>query len=156
MTLKAVDAMRGGACDFLMKPFEPKVLLEHVELLRRHPARRRHDRCRPHTRKLLALADKVAETDAAVAPQRRRSGAAARGTAATCTDTPPPQRPSQWPSTAQRSTRSSKPRSSAHEKAPSPRRQRQTSKFERAEGGTLLLDPNLRGCPLGLQAKLLR
>ncbi len=27
---KAVDAMRGGACDFLMKPFEPKVLLEHV------------------------------------------------------------------------------------------------------------------------------
>ena len=27
---KAVAAMRGGACDFLMKPFEPEVLLEHV------------------------------------------------------------------------------------------------------------------------------
>src|SRR5690606_3426039 len=27
---KAVAAMRGGACDFLMKPFEPAVLLESV------------------------------------------------------------------------------------------------------------------------------
>ncbi|HNG66248.1 MAG TPA: response regulator, partial [Thauera aminoaromatica] len=27
---KAVAAMRGGACDFLMKPFEPEVLLESV------------------------------------------------------------------------------------------------------------------------------
>ena len=26
----AVAAMRGGACDFLMKPFEPEVLLESV------------------------------------------------------------------------------------------------------------------------------
>lgn len=63
---KAVDAMRGGACDFLMKPFEPKVLLEHV---RRYAVARQDDgmiAADPHTCKLLALADKVAETDATV------------------------------------------------------------------------------------------
>jgi two-component system response regulator FlrC len=27
---KAVAAMRGGACDFLLKPFEPKTLLEQI------------------------------------------------------------------------------------------------------------------------------
>ena len=27
---KAVDAMRSGACDFLLKPFEPKALLAHI------------------------------------------------------------------------------------------------------------------------------
>ena len=37
---KAVDAMRGGACDFLMKPFEPAVLLEHV---RRYAVTRQDD-----------------------------------------------------------------------------------------------------------------
>ena len=63
---KAVDAMRGGACDFLMKPFEPKVLLEHV---RRYAVARQDDgmiAADPHTCKLLALADNGAETDATV------------------------------------------------------------------------------------------
>jgi two-component system, response regulator FlrC len=64
---KAVAAMRGGACDFLMKPFEPEVLLENV---------RRYAAVQPsaddtvaediHTRNLLALATRVAETDATV------------------------------------------------------------------------------------------
>ena len=64
---RAVAAMRGGACDFLMKPFEPQVLLEHV---------RRYAAAPPSaddaiaedtaTRNLLALAAKVAETDATV------------------------------------------------------------------------------------------
>ena len=27
---KAVDAMRSGACDFLLKPFEPSALLGHI------------------------------------------------------------------------------------------------------------------------------
>ncbi len=27
---KAVAAMRGGACDFMLKPFEPKALLEQI------------------------------------------------------------------------------------------------------------------------------
>src|SRR5690606_41805476 len=28
---RAVEAMRAGACDFLLKPFEPKALLAHIE-----------------------------------------------------------------------------------------------------------------------------
>ncbi|MEF8719900.1 MAG: response regulator [Candidatus Accumulibacter necessarius] len=31
---RAVEAMRAGACDFLLKPFEPKALLEHVQRYR--------------------------------------------------------------------------------------------------------------------------
>lgn len=64
---KAVAAMRGGACDFLMKPFEPEVLLENV---RRYAAVQpdAEDTVAedPHTRNLLALAARVAETDATV------------------------------------------------------------------------------------------
>ena len=30
---RAVEAMRSGACDFLLKPFEPKALLEHEQRL---------------------------------------------------------------------------------------------------------------------------
>ena len=64
---KAVDAMRGGACDFLMKPFEPQALIEHV---RRYAAPDRElgnmVASDLHTRNLLALAAKVAETDATV------------------------------------------------------------------------------------------
>jgi two-component system response regulator FlrC len=31
---RAVEAMRAGACDFLLKPFEPKALLDHVQRYR--------------------------------------------------------------------------------------------------------------------------
>jgi two-component system response regulator FlrC len=64
---KAVAAMRGGACDFLLKPFEPATLLEHVE---------RYAFVAPkadgliavdaRTRNVLALAARVARTDATV------------------------------------------------------------------------------------------
>jgi len=64
---KAVAAMRGGACDFLMKPFESNVLLENV---RRHatvaPSQDDMIAADPRTRNVLALAAKVAETDASI------------------------------------------------------------------------------------------
>jgi two-component system response regulator FlrC len=68
---KAVSAMRGGACDFLIKPFEPKVLLEHVERYAAQPAQAEGViAADPRTRNLLALAARVAED--------RRHGAAHR------------------------------------------------------------------------------
>ena len=59
---KAVSAMRAGACDFLLKPFEPKVLLEHVARYAARPQRAEGvvaDDAR--TRNLLALAARVAK-----------------------------------------------------------------------------------------------
>ncbi|WP_018990297.1 sigma-54-dependent transcriptional regulator [Aromatoleum toluclasticum] len=64
---KAVAAMRGGACDFLMKPFEPDVLLEHVRRYASQPPGADDTVAEdPHTRNLLALAARVADTDATV------------------------------------------------------------------------------------------
>ncbi len=64
---KAVAAMRGGACDFLMKPFEPEVLLEHVHRYAAKPPSTDDAIAEDvRTRNLLALAAKVADTDATV------------------------------------------------------------------------------------------
>lgn len=153
---KAVDAMRGGACDFLMKPFEPKALLEHVE---RYAVTRRDDdmiAADPHTRNLLALADKVAETDATVLltgesgtgkevfarylheHSPRRKGAFVAINCAAIPD-------SLLEATL-----------FGYEKgAFTGAVAAQAGKFEQAEGGTLLLD-EISEMPLGLQAKLLR
>lgn len=64
---KAVSAMRAGACDFLLKPFEPRALLEHVA---RHAAQPAQSEgliaADPRTKNLLALAARVARTDATV------------------------------------------------------------------------------------------
>jgi two-component system response regulator FlrC len=35
---KAVAAMRGGACDFMLKPFEPKALIQQIERYATPPA----------------------------------------------------------------------------------------------------------------------
>ncbi|MDT3668898.1 MAG: sigma-54 dependent transcriptional regulator [Aromatoleum sp.] len=64
---KAVAAMRGGACDFLMKPFESEVLLEHVRRYAAKPPSTDDAIAEDvRTRNLLALAAKVADTDATV------------------------------------------------------------------------------------------
>ncbi len=154
---KAVDAMRGGACDFLMKPFEPQVLLEHV---RRYAAPDRDPggmvAADPHTRKLLALAAKVAETDATVL----LTGESGTGKEvfARYLHEQSPRRNGPFvaincaaiPDTLLEATLF------GHEKgAFTGAATAQAGKFERAAGGTLLLD-EISEMPLGLQAKLLR
>jgi len=154
---KAVAAMRGGACDFLMKPFEPDVLLENV---RRYAAVQpdAEDTVAedPLTRNLLALAARVAETDATV----MLSGESGTGKEVFA-----------------RYIHEHSPRAGkafvaincaaipenlleatlfGYEKGAFTGAQAaQPGKFEQAQGGTILLD-EISEMPLGLQAKLLR
>ncbi|PKO59133.1 MAG: sigma-54-dependent Fis family transcriptional regulator [Betaproteobacteria bacterium HGW-Betaproteobacteria-19] len=154
---KAVAAMRGGACDFLMKPFETDVLLENV---RRYAAVQpgaddtiAED---PHTRNLLALAARVAETDATVLltgesgtgkevfaryihhhSPRRKGAFIAINCAAI-------------PENLLEATLF------GYEKgAFTGAQSAQPGKFEQAQDGTILLD-EISEMPLGLQAKMLR
>ncbi|MEZ5615749.1 MAG: sigma-54 dependent transcriptional regulator [Rhodocyclaceae bacterium] len=154
---KAVSAMRAGACDFLLKPFEPKVLLEHVD---RHAAQPSQAEgviaADPRTRNLLALAARVAKTEATVL----LTGESGTGKEVFA-----------------RHVHSQSPRHGApfvaincaaipenlleatlfgHEKGSFTGAQAaQAGKFEQAQGGTLLLD-EISEMPLALQAKLLR
>jgi Response regulator containing CheY-like receiver, AAA-type ATPase, and DNA-binding domains len=154
---KAVSAMRAGACDFLLKPFEPKVLLEHVA---RHAAQPSQAEgviaADPRTRNLLALAARVAKTEATV----MLTGESGTGKEVFA-----------------RHIHSQSPRHGApfvaincaaipenlleatlfgHEKGSFTGAQAaQAGKFEQAQGGTLLLD-EISEMPLALQAKLLR
>lgn len=154
---KAVAAMRGGACDFLMKPFEPEVLLENVRRYAALPPAAEDTVAEdPHTRNLLGLAARVAETDATVL----LSGESGTGKEVFA-----------------RYIHSHSPRSAGpfiaincaaipenlleatlfgYEKGAFTGAQAsQPGKFEQAQGGTILLD-EISEMPLGLQAKLLR
>lgn len=154
---KAVSAMRAGACDFLLKPFEPRALLEHVA---RHAAQPAQSEgliaADPRTKNLLALAARVARTDATVLltgesgtgkevfaryihGQSPRHGAPF--VAINC---------AAIPENLLEATLF------GHEKGSFTGAQAaQAGKFEQAQGGTLLLD-EISEMPLGLQAKLLR
>ncbi len=155
---KAVDAMRSGACDFLLKPFEPSALLAHINKY-----------ALPDTgnalgviasdqasRDMFALAQRVAQTDATVlltgesgvgkevvARFIHRNSARRNGpfVAINCAAIPD----SLLEATL-----------FGYEKgAFTGAQQAQAGKFEHAEGGTLLLD-EVTEMPMGLQAKLLR
>ncbi|MCX7898440.1 MAG: sigma-54 dependent transcriptional regulator [Rhodocyclaceae bacterium] len=63
---KAVAAMRGGACDFMLKPFEPKALIEQIERYAMAPAPAGLVAADPKTLELLLVAARVAQTDATV------------------------------------------------------------------------------------------
>lgn len=154
---KAVAAMRGGACDFLMKPFEPPVLLEVV---RRYAAvaPTQDDMVAedPKTRNVLALAAKVAETDATIMltgesgtgkevfaryihqHSRRKGGAFVAINCAAI------------PENLLEATLFGYEKGSFTGAQTS-----QAGKFEQAQGGTILLD-EISEMPLGLQAKMLR
>jgi len=63
---KAVAAMRGGACDFMLKPFEPKDLLAQIERYATPPASANVVAEDLRTKEALLLAARVAKTDATV------------------------------------------------------------------------------------------
>ncbi len=155
---RAVEAMRAGACDFLLKPFEPKALLEHVARYRL-PESVDDDKVvanDPASRNLFALAARVAQTDATVlltgesgvgkevvARYIHKHSARSRGpfVAINCAAIPD----SLLEATL-----------FGYEKgAFTGAQQAQAGKFEQAQAGTLLLD-EITEMPLGLQAKLLR
>ena len=155
---KAVEAMRAGACDFLLKPFEPKALLEHVQHYRL-PESLDEERVIASdlaSRNLFALAARVAQTDTTVL-LTGESGVGKEVVARYIHN---------------HSARSSGPFVAincaaipdslleatlfGYEKgAFTGAFQAQAGKFEQAQNGTLLLD-EVTEMPLGLQAKLLR
>ncbi|MDR0576598.1 MAG: sigma-54 dependent transcriptional regulator [Candidatus Accumulibacter sp.] len=156
---RAVEAMRSGACDFLLKPFEPRALLEHVERYRLPETMDGDERvvaCDPASRNLFALAARVARTDTTVLltgesgvgkevlaryihnRSARRDGPFVAINCAAIPD-------SLLEATL-----------FGYEKgAFTGAQQAQAGKFEQAQEGTLLLD-EVTEMPLALQAKLLR
>lgn len=155
---KAVDAMRSGACDFLLKPFEPKALLAQIN---KCEVQATDDGAGvvaidPVSRDLFAIARRVAQTDATVLLtgesgvgkevvarfiHRQSARRAGPFVAINCAAIPD----SLLEATL-----------FGYEKgAFTGAQQAQAGKFEQAQDGTLLLD-EVTEMPMGLQAKLLR
>ncbi|MBY0484972.1 sigma-54 dependent transcriptional regulator [Nitrosomonas sp.] len=155
---KAVAAMQTGACDYLLKPFDPDSLLAHIKryVLSELEQEDKIVAKDPRTRALLSLAKRVAQSPATVM-LTGESGCGKEVIARFI---------------HQHSLRASKPFVAincaaipenlleatlfGYEKgAFTGAAQSQPGKFEQAEGGTLLLD-EISEMPLELQAKLLR
>lgn len=155
---KAVAAMRIGACDYLLKPFDPDSLLAQIKRYALSESEQ-HDKVvakDPCTRSLLSLAKRVAQSPATVM-LTGESGCGKEVIARFI---------------HQHSLRAAKPFVAincaaipenlleamlfGYEKGSfTGAAQAQPGKFEQAQGGTLLLD-EISEMPLELQAKLLR
>jgi len=156
---KAVAAMRGGACDFMLKPFEPKALIEQIA---RYAKPVRPDNASgiiaadPRTKEILLLAERVAKTDATVL----LSGESGTGKEVFARYIHDQSNRNRGPFVAINCAAIPDSLLEAtlfgHEKgAYTGAQAAQAGKFEQANGGTLLLD-EISEMPLSLQAKLLR
>lgn len=157
---RAVDAIRKGAADYLVKPFEPRALLE---LVARHALGRVSDpdadgpiACEPASRQLLELAARVARSDSTVLI----SGESGTGKEVLARyihqQSPRADKPFIAINCAAIPDNMLEATLFGHEKgAFTGAIAAQPGKFELAEGGSILLD-EISEMPLGLQAKLLR
>ena len=155
---RAVDAMRQGAADYLVKPFEPKALLDLVE---RHALGGLDSgegpvAFEPASAQLLELAARVARSDSTVLI----SGESGTGKEVLARYIHQHSRRASQPFIAINCAAIPDNMLEAtlfgHEKgAFTGAIAAQAGKFEQADGGTILLD-EISEMPLGLQAKLLR
>ncbi|GAB1394011.1 sigma-54-dependent response regulator transcription factor FleR [Rhodocyclaceae bacterium] len=153
---KAVAAMRGGACDFMLKPFEPKALLDQIERYAIPPAAEGVIAADPKTREVLLLAARVAKTDATIL----LTGESGTGKEVFARYIHDQSQRSKGPFVAINCAAIPDNLLEAtlfgHEKgAFTGAQSAQPGKFEQADKGTLLLD-EISEMPLALQAKLLR
>jgi len=153
---KAVAAMRGGACDFMLKPFEPKALLDQIDRYAIPPMAEGVIAADPKTREILLLAARVAKTDATVL----LTGESGTGKEVFARYIHDQSQRSKGPFVAINCAAIPDNLLEAtlfgHEKGAFTGAQgAQAGKFEQADKGTLLLD-EISEMPLALQAKLLR
>ncbi len=153
---RAVAAMRGGACDFMLKPFEPKALLDQIARYATAPLSEGVVVEDQATRDVLLLAARVARTDATVL----MTGESGTGKEVFARYIHDQSMRAKGPFVAINCAAIPDNLLEAtlfgYEKGAFTGAQTaQAGKFEQANGGTLLLD-EISEMPLALQAKLLR